>query len=185
MKIGNLHLLIILTAYISVPSRAAQQPVGKQNQQLSDANQKQFQNDPYFTLWVLQPTPGYKTLEAHVKHEKSTMKNYGYGLTPSKNWHLSLIAIAIPFPNKKQSQKYVQKAMDDLTKIVDSYEQDLTDVEFQFKEIKSLGTHKFLVASYERVGKKPFFSIYGDIVHDFLQDIQTAGCIMGMRWFRM
>lgn len=170
MRLRTLYIVLIFTlCRTHAQNIGNQKPLGKQNQEQSDANEKKFNQEPFFSIFVLQPTPGYTTLEKYVEDEKAVIKQHGYGLIPSQNWHFSLMAFALPFPNKKISETYVQKAVDDLTKIISGYEQDLTDVEFAYKELTSLGTHKFLTAIYERSGQKPFFRVYADIVHDFMQ----------------
>lgn len=167
MKIRN--IIVFIAAFMAAaPALSMQISVAKQNQQLSDANQQAFANQPYLTLAVIQPTPGYRSLETHVKNQNTAIKNAGYGQVPSQDWHLSVMVFAVPFP-QQPSLAYAQQALDHLAAIIDGYKKDLSDVEFQYTELKSLGSHKFLVAEYERVGRKPFFSLYADIVHDFMQ----------------
>lgn len=167
MKVRNIIMLVI--AFMAVePVFGMQMPVGTQNQQRSDANQQKFAKQPYLTLAVIQPTPGYLSLESHVKNQTGAIKHAGYGLVPSKDWHLSVMVFAVPFAHQQVSQAYAQQALDSLAQVICGYQNHLTDVEFQYKELKSLGTHKFLAAMYDRVGKKPFFRVYADIVRDFM-----------------
>lgn len=167
-----------MVSLISVPlAQAMQLPVGRQNQLQSDANAQKYQNQPYFTLAVLQPATGYTSLEAHVNDRLTDIKNAGYGLVPPKDWHLSVMIFAIPFPKGKIDRAYAQEALETLEAILRQgwsqvvnagILQAVTDVTFEYKDLKTIGNHKFLVANFERKqGTKPFFRVYGDIARSF------------------
>ena len=175
--------LLLIVAMIFTPAmygmqlQPAQNPIGTQNQVQSDKNMNKFQNQPYFTLAVLQPATGYVSLENYAKAEAQTLKSHGYGLIPFKNWHLSVIVFAVPFLGGKVDPAYVQQALDALEDILKRGQsvsvhqnvlQALTDVTLEYTGLESIGTHKFLVAKFERKpGTKAFFRVYGDIVRSF------------------
>lgn len=144
-----------------------QPKVGTQNQQQSDANAQKFKNQPYLTLAVLQPACGFKTLDAHLQDKSAEIKKEGYGLVPDADRHLSVMVFAVPFPNGQVSRKYAQEALDSLYCIIDQNKDKLTNVEFEYKKMETLGAHKFLTAQFDRVGKKPFFRVYANIVRSF------------------
>lgn len=168
-------LYALLFSLSIMPLCGMQQPIGTQNQQQSDANQNKFQNRPFFTLAVLQPATGFKSLEAYINQVQLELKAQGYGVVPPADWHLSVMIFAVPFPQGKIDPAYAQQAMNNLSSIIEkgfspSTQQPsvdaLTNIVFGFKALKSIGTHKFIVAEFERI-KKPFFRVYGDIVRAF------------------
>ena len=59
----TIRRLLLIVAMILAPAmhgmqlQPAQNPIGTQNQVQSDKNMNKFQNQPYFTLAVLQPEP--------------------------------------------------------------------------------------------------------------------------------
>lgn len=156
-------------------------PIGRQNQLQSDTNQQKFQQNPapFFTLAVLQPTKGYKSLEAHVDAEKGAIKAVGYDdFVDEDDLHLSVIVLAIPFPNGKISPQYVQQAIDALEAILTKYLQELTDVTFEYKDLESIGP-KFIAAIFERTGPKPFFRVYGKILREFFDQYPNSWSFYG------
>ena len=116
--------LLLFVAMIFAPAmqgmqlQPAQTPIGTQNRVQSDKNMNKFQNQPYFTLAVLQPATGYVTLENYVKAEAQTLKSHGYGSIPFKNWHLSVLVFAVPFPGGKVDPAYVQQTLHALEDIL-------------------------------------------------------------------
>lgn len=180
-------LYALLISLSIAPIGAMQKPVGQQNKVQSDANQKQYNNQPFFTLAVLQPATGFKSLEAYVNQVKPTLNAAGYGLMPTAQWHLSVMIFAIPFPHGIIDAEYAQTAMDFLSSIVthgnsqstgNTIINALTDITFGFKDLKSIGAHKFVVAEFQRK-KKPFFRVYGDIVRSFFNQYPHSWMFYG------
>ncbi len=178
----NLRTLVILAVSLVTMKHAVgmQIPVAKQNQIQSDQNQQLNQQQPFFTVAVLQPATGYLSLEDHVNQQLPTLKAAGYGLVPPKDWHLSVMIFAIPFPNQQPSAQYAQQALDTLSSLLSQkYKDDLTDITFEYKKLETLGNHKFLAAIYDRVGKKPFFRVYANIVRDFFNTYPDSWMFYG------
>ncbi len=168
MKLRNLIVIALSFLTVSLQGAAPAIPVGRQNQVQSDANQQAFQQQPFFTLAVLQDTTGYTNLADHLKAEQRAIRAAGYDTSEvdPKDWHLSVIILAVPFPNGRFSAQYAQNALDALEAIINKHLARLTGVQFKFKELSSIGP-KFLAAMYERVGKKAFYRVYGDIIREF------------------
>lgn len=145
------------------------------NKARSQNNQQQHQNQPYYTLFVMQPTPGYRTLKGCVNYLFSQNQiPAGYSMTPDNRWHISTIAIAVPFKGQPNANEVAQ-AREDLKAIVQRFKRSLARVSFKFNKISSIGNHKFIAAHYDFAsGRIEFLNAYAKIYRDFLRKYPDA-----------
>ncbi len=152
------------------------------NAATTKANKANYQNQPFFTLNVMQPTPGYFSLNRCVNYLLKGKKfPQGYNKTPDQYWHISTIVIAVPFKGQPNKQE-VLKAMADLGKIIKGYKKSLKRVSYEFKSLESIGTHKFIAAHYGfKKGRTPFLASYAQIIAKFLQKHPNSWMFFGYK----
>ena len=189
MKTINKSLIIGLFSIITGQAFGMQPPkeqsqavlqLHKDNRSITDANQTRYQNTPCFTLNLMQPTDGYRTLSGCVnKLLKDKKIPANYGKIPEKDRHISTIVVAVPFQGKPNQQEVVN-AINDLSTIIKGYKSKLKGVTYRFKSLESIGKHKFIAAHYNfKKGKLPFLESYAHIINGFLKKHPTAWMFFG------
>jgi hypothetical protein len=184
-KLGKSLLVLVAlgTSYAQAMQSPAITAIHAQNKATSATNEARNQNKPYFTLFVMQPTDGYQTLNSCVNFLYSQNKMpVGYGKIPDKDWHISTIAIAVPFRNQPNPRE-VQRAAQALRLIVRKYKRALRNVAFQFHKLSSIGTHKFIAAHYDfSAGRREFLEAYAHIIQEFLTLFPDAYMYYGYKF---
>lgn len=184
------NLLLTLALVLSSLSAGAMQGPGKaailqlhaENKSITSANEAQYKSQPYFTLNIMQPTSGYRTLNSCVNYLlKSKKFPKGYSKIPDNDWHISTIVIAVPFQGAANQQEVV-RASKELGNIIKSYKPLLAGVTYEFNSFESLGNHKFIAGQYDfkdRTGKINFLTAYAQIINEFLRKYPEAWMFFG------
>ncbi len=174
MKLYIKSLLVL--AVISIAAPAFSMEEGQQSTTLSAQLQKKvrenednYKDDQFFSLFIIQPSEGYKTLWKCVDHLfRNGQFPENYKRIPSKYYHMTLATFAVPYSTNNRSAE-VQKAVQALKEITADVLPLLDLVSYRFKEIKGIGTNKFIAAYYDFTqGKDFFYAAYELIVARFL-----------------
>ena len=158
------------------------QQLDTKNKRTTEGNKAAHQNQPYYILYLMQPTDEYRTLNNCVDslfHANKFPK--GYNKTADSKWHISMIAFAVPFKEAPNREEVVH-ASNALRNTMKSYKATLRGITFTFQSLESIGTNKFIAAHYDfKNGKAKFLNAYAHIIDDFLQKYNQAWLLYGYK----
>lgn len=153
-----------------------------QNKKTSQSNKAAYANKDYFTLFVMQPTPGYSSLNGCVNYLfRNNRFPKKYTKIPQKDWHISLIAIAVPFIGKPGNAE-VDRAAQRLQIILRRYKHLMRGSSFSYSKISSIGTNKFIATHYNFAsGETKFLEAYAKAIKDFFAYYRQAYMLYGYK----